>query len=215
MVVALSERVNLGEGWQEVLGEELRQPYMEELALFVARERRGPEPIYPPADLVFNAFLQTPYERVKVVIVGQDPYHGPGQAHGLCFSVQPGVQTPPSLKNMYKEMHTDLGLPIPSQGSLLSWAQQGILLLNATLTVRQGQPKSHFGKGWERFTDAALAALLWTRVDSELQRHLLFNTILMASVSTLVFNANPLMRFDGYYILADLLEIPNLATEGM
>lgn len=160
MVIALSERVNLGEGWQKVLGGELSQPYMEELALFVAEERRGSEPIYPQANQVFNAFLQTPYEKVKVVIVGQDPYHGPGQAHGLCFSVQSEVRTPPSLRNMYKEMHADLGLPIPSHGSLLSWAQQGVLLLNTTLTVRQGQPKSHFGKGWERFTDAALAALL-------------------------------------------------------
>ena len=160
MVVALSDGVNLGEGWQEVLGKEFNKPYMKELDAFIARERRGPEPIYPPADLVFNAFLQTPYEKVKVVIVGQDPYHGPGQAHGLCFSVQPGVPTPPSLKNVYKELHSDLGLPIPSHGCLLPWAQQGVLLLNATLTVRQGQPKSHFGKGWERFTDAALASLL-------------------------------------------------------
>ncbi len=160
MVIALSERVNLDQVWRKVLNDELKQPYMEDLAAFVAQERKGSEPIYPSADLVFNAFLQTPYEKVKVVIVGQDPYHGPGQAHGLCFSVQPGVQTPPSLKNMYKELHADLGLPIPSHGSLLPWAQQGVLLLNATLTVRQGQPKSHFGKGWERFTDAALTALL-------------------------------------------------------
>jgi uracil-DNA glycosylase len=159
MVAALHERVNLGSGWQEVLGEELKHPYMRELAEFVAEERKS-GPVYPPEDLVFNAFLQTPFDKVKVVIVGQDPYHGPGQAHGLCFSVLPGVRIPPSLQNIYKEIREDLGLPIPSHGCLLSWAQQGVLLLNATLTVRQGQPKSHFGRGWERFTDAALAALL-------------------------------------------------------
>lgn len=160
MVAALHERVNLGPGWQEVLGEEFKQPYMQSLAEFVARERQSGVPVYPPANLVFNAFLQTPLEQVKVVIVGQDPYHGPGQAHGLCFSVLPGVRTPPSLQNIYKEIRDDLGLPIPPHGCLLSWAQQGVLLLNATLTVREGQPKSHFGKGWEQFTDAALAALL-------------------------------------------------------
>ncbi len=159
MVSLLHERVNLGSGWQEALEEELKKPYMYELAEFLKEERAGMVPIYPPAGLVFNAFLQAPLDRVKVVIMGQDPYHGPGQAHGLCFSVQKGVPIPPSLRNIYKELHDDLGCTIPDHGSLLHWAEQGVLLLNATLTVRQAQAKSHYGRGWEQFTDAAIKVL--------------------------------------------------------
>lgn len=150
----------LGASWQEVLREELLQPYLLELANFLARERAGPIPIYPPENLVFNAFHKTPYDRVKVVIIGQDPYHGPGQAHGLSFSVPEGVKSPPSLKNIFKELHTDLGKQIPAHGCLTHWAEQGVMLLNATLTVRQGEPLSHHGKGWERFTDAVVRSLI-------------------------------------------------------
>jgi uracil-DNA glycosylase len=125
----------------------------------VEQERSGSIPIYPPKELVFNAFWQIPFDKVKVLIMGQDPYHGPGQAHGLCFSVPVGVPPPPSLQNIFKEISSDLGLPIPKHGCLLKWAAQGVLLLNATLTVRQGEPLSHHGKGWERFTDAVIAAL--------------------------------------------------------
>lgn len=145
--------------WQKVMEEELKSPYMVQLAAFLKQERAGQLPVYPPEDLVFNAFSKTPYDQVKVVIVGQDPYHGPGQAHGLCFSVPIGVPPPPSLLNIFKEMAEDLGCPMPQHGCLTSWAKQGVMLLNATLTVRQGQPMSHFGKGWERFTDAVIERL--------------------------------------------------------
>lgn len=159
-MTTLRQKVELGAGWDEVLGEEFDKPYMEALAHYVQQERASGSPIYPPAPQVFTAFRQTPYELVKVVIMGQDPYHGPGQAMGMCFSVPEGVAIPPSLKNIYKEIHADLGLPIPTHGNLMAWAQQGVLLLNATLTVRAGQPKSHFGQGWEHFTDAAIRSLL-------------------------------------------------------
>jgi uracil-DNA glycosylase len=122
-------------------------------------EQESGQVVYPPQHLVFNAFLLTPYEKVKVVIVGQDPYHGAGQAHGLSFSVPPGIATPPSLKNIYKEIQTDLGVAPPQDGCLLHWAQQGVFLLNATLTVRAGEPRSHYGKGWEPFTDAVIRTL--------------------------------------------------------
>ncbi len=160
MMDTLAARVNLGMGWQEALAKEFNKPYMQELARFLAQERQSGHPIYPPAGLVFNAFIQTPLSEVKVVIVGQDPYHGPGQAHGLAFSVPPGVPPPPSLVNIFKELVDDLQIPMPRHGCLVPWARQGVLLLNATLTVRQGEPKSHYGRGWERFTDAALECVL-------------------------------------------------------
>ena len=116
-------------------------------------------PVYPPENLVFNAFAHTPYDKVKVVIVGQDPYHGAGQAHGLSFSVPRGVKPPPSLKNIFLELNQDLHVPVPNHGCLEKWADQGVLLLNATLTVRAGEPKSHHDKGWERFTDAVIDIL--------------------------------------------------------
>lgn len=145
--------------WKKALHNELSLPYMIQLASFVEGERASGISIYPPKDLTFNAFWQTPYEQVKVLIMGQDPYHGPGQAHGLCFSVPEGIPMPPSLQNIYKEIAADVGSPVPKHGCLLHWAQQGILLLNATLTVKQGEPMSHHGKGWERFTDAVIEAL--------------------------------------------------------
>jgi uracil-DNA glycosylase len=124
----------------------------------VDTERR-PHTIYPPEDEVFTAFRLTPLKEARVLILGQDPYHGPGQAHGLAFSVRPGVRPPPSLANIFKELKSDLGCRIPNNGSLVPWAQQGVMLLNAVLTVREGQPNSHKGKGWERFTDAVIRLL--------------------------------------------------------
>lgn len=145
--------------WKEVLCEELQKPYILSLAAFVARERASGCPVYPPEELVFNAFRLTPYSKVKVIIVGQDPYHGTGQAHGLSFSVPKGVPLPPSLKNIFKELVDDVGIPAPKHGCLVSWANQGVLLLNALLTVRHKEPLSHQGQGWELFTDAVIRAL--------------------------------------------------------
>ncbi|GAB4226469.1 MAG: uracil-DNA glycosylase [Chlamydiales bacterium] len=156
--------VCLSPSWQEVLEKELEKPYFVELADFVESERRKhPNEIYPARSLVFNAFIQTPFDKVKVVILGQDPYHGPGQAHGLSFSVPKGVMPPPSLKNIYKELEADLGSAPPDHGCLLSWAQQGVLLLNTVLTVRRGEPHSHKGKGWETFTDAVIRQLSYRK----------------------------------------------------
>lgn len=146
--------------WQHQLQKELKEPYMIELAAFVEREyASAPVPIYPPKELIFNAFYQTPFDKVKVLIMGQDPYHGPKQAHGLSFSVPEGVKPPPSLQNIFKELESDVQIPKHNQGCLISWARQGVLLLNATLTVRQGEPMSHHGRGWELFTDAAVRKL--------------------------------------------------------
>ncbi len=145
--------------WRKALGDELTQPYLTQLAAFVARERAGALPVYPPHELVFNAFYKTPFDSVKVVIIGQDPYHGPNQAHGLSFSVPHGIPQPPSLQNIFKELQADLGIERPAHGCLLHWAEQGVMLLNASLTVRQGEAGSHQGKGWERFTNAVVKAL--------------------------------------------------------
>jgi uracil-DNA glycosylase len=141
--------------WNPVLRAEFAKPYWLELQQFVVAER-GRATIYPPHDEVFAALHLTPYAEVKAVILGQDPYHGPSQAHGLCFSVRPGVPPPPSLQNIFKELETDVGVPAPNHGCLDSWARQGVLLLNASLTVRQGRAASHQGKGWETFTDEVL-----------------------------------------------------------
>lgn len=149
----------MDQSWKEILKEELTQPYMKELSSFLVKERQNKN-VFPPQELVFNAFKETPFERVKVVIVGQDPYHGVGQAHGLSFSVPLSVKAPPSLKNIFQEMHQDLGLEIPKHGCLLPWAKQGVLLLNATLTVREKEPQSHFGMGWERFTNVVIKKLV-------------------------------------------------------
>jgi len=144
--------------WLKVLNSEFRKPYYKTLFERVKQEYdRGP--VYPPSDDVFNAFHLTPFDQVKVVILGQDPYHEPGQAHGLCFSVKPGVKAPPSLVNIYQELHDDLGCYIPNNGYLEKWARQGVLLLNTVLTVRAHQANSLRGIGWEEFTDAAIKAL--------------------------------------------------------
>ena len=145
--------------WQAVLGSELEQPYMHNLREFLKAEKAAGKVIFPPGPQIFNAFNHTPFQQVRVVIIGQDPYHGPGQAHGLSFSVQPGVKIPPSLVNIFKEIEGDLGLRMSGSGDLTPWADQGVLLLNATLTVEQANAGSHQGKGWEQFTDAAIRAL--------------------------------------------------------
>ncbi len=143
--------------WKQALSEEFGSDYMEALRAFLVERKRAGAVIYPPGPRIFNALDSTPLSKVRVVILGQDPYHGPGQAHGLCFSVRPGVASPPSLVNIFKELESDLGLPVPNHGCLQSWAGQGVLLLNAVLTVEQGRAGAHQGKGWERFTDAVVA----------------------------------------------------------
>lgn len=146
--------------WSDVIGAEKQQPYFLDTMAYVAAERAAGKEIYPPEHDVFNAFRYTPFEQVKVVILGQDPYHGPNQAHGLCFSVLPGVPVPPSLVNMYKELAQDIaGFQIPQHGYLKSWADQGVLLLNTVLTVERGQAHSHAKLGWETFTDRVIAAV--------------------------------------------------------
>lgn len=151
--------VKLHPDWLARIGGEFDQPYMGALKQFLADQRAKGKRVYPRARDWFAAFDATPPQDVRVVILGQDPYHGPGQAHGLCFSVQPGVRVPPSLVNIYKEMQSDLGIPPARHGYLKHWAEQGVLLLNNCLTVEAGQAASHQGKGWERFTDAAVAAV--------------------------------------------------------
>ncbi len=151
-------QVRIDESWREVLQPEFDKPYFEMLTAFV-RQQYKTHTCFPPARYIFRAFDECPFDKVKVVILGQDPYHDVGQAHGLCFSVDDGVAIPPSLLNIYKELQRDLGLPIPVSGNLLHWAQQGVLLLNATLTVEAHSPGSHQNHGWEELTDAAVAAL--------------------------------------------------------
>ncbi len=146
------------QSWKEALQAEFQAPYFKELKGFLMEEKRRHR-IFPPGRSIFAAFDHTPFHAVKVVILGQDPYHGPGQAHGLCFSVNKGIEKPPSLINILKEIQSDLGISPPTHGNLKSWAKQGVLLLNATLTVRAHQAGSHQNKGWERFTDAAIKAL--------------------------------------------------------
>ena len=145
--------------WQNVLAEEKAKPYFQSILSFVKTEISHGKTIYPPQPLIFNALKLTPFEDVKVVIIGQDPYHGPNQAHGLCFSVQHGVTPPPSLKNIYKELESDLGCQIPKHGCLESWAKQGVLLLNTSLTVEAHKAASHAGVGWQTFTDKVIEAL--------------------------------------------------------
>lgn len=151
--------VRLEPSWKQCLATEFQQPYMLELKQFLQSERRAGNRIYPPPALWFRAFELTPFDRVKVVILGQDPYHGPNQAHGLSFSVPPGVPVPPSLVNIFAELHSDLGVPISRHGHLESWARQGVLLLNSVLTVSHGSAGSHRQRGWERFTDRAIQCL--------------------------------------------------------
>lgn len=150
--------MDLPASWHAMLADELNQPYFQALQQFVDAERRE-HTVFPPEPDVFNALKLTPYEQVNVLILGQDPYHDDNQAHGLAFSVQPGIKPPPSLANIYKELKSDLGCRVPNNGYLVPWAEQGVLLLNAVLTVRAHQPASHKGKGWETFTDAVIRAV--------------------------------------------------------
>lgn len=159
--------VKIHPSWNQELAEEWEKPYFAQLVHFVRNEYRS-QAVFPPGKQIFAAFDSTPFASVKVVILGQDPYHEPGQAHGLCFSVNDGVPFPPSLQNIFKEVHDDTGAPIPASGNLTRWAQQGVLLLNATLTVRQGVAGSHQGQGWEAFTDAVIQHL------SDSREHLVF-----------------------------------------
>lgn len=154
-----ASKVEIESGWKTMLQAEFDKPYFKTIKSFLKQEKAKGKIIYPPGQLIFNAFNLTPFDKVKVVILGQDPYHGPGQAHGLCFSVQKGVKPPPSLVNIYKEMHTDLGLEPPTHGCLQQWAEQGVFLLNAMLTVEKDLPASHQKIGWQNFTDAAIRAL--------------------------------------------------------
>ena len=150
--------VKIEDSWKKVLGEEFEKPYFVQLTDFV-RNEYATTTIYPPAKLIFNAFDHCPFDKVKVVIIGQDPYHGTGQANGLCFSVNKGIAMPPSLVNIFKEIAADTGKPMPTDGDLTRWSDQGVLLLNATLTVRAGNAGSHQRRGWEEFTDAAIRTL--------------------------------------------------------
>lgn len=159
--------VQIEESWKRALAEEFEKDYFLRLTAFVRQEYQTTT-VYPPGRLIFNAFNLCPYDKVKVVIIGQDPYHGPGQAHGLCFSVNDGVPYPPSLQNIFKEIHDDTGAALPATGNLTRWAEQGVLLLNATLTVRAHCAGSHQRQGWEEFTDAAIRAL------AEHRDHLVF-----------------------------------------
>jgi len=159
MTQAMKVDPQIHESWLSILSNEFQKPYFAELKQFLVAEIKAGKTIYPPAPHIFAAFYRCPFDQVKVVILGQDPYHGPGQAHGLSFSVNKGVRTPPSLQNIYKELKNDLDLSIPDHGDLHAWAEQGVLLLNATLTVQHKSPASHQGQGWEKFTDQVIQAI--------------------------------------------------------
>jgi len=154
-----TNNVKIEESWKKVLADEFQQPYFAAIKQFLLKEKQAGHQIFPPGSLIFNAFDSTPFDKVKVVILGQDPYHNVGQAHGLSFSVPDGIPPPPSLKNMFVELKTDIGMEIPTTGNLQKWADQGILLLNAGLTVRAHQANSHKGAGWQKFTDAVIQKL--------------------------------------------------------
>ena len=160
--------VKMEASWKKVLENEFKKPYFKQIVEHLKTEKEQGKVIYPPGSLIFNAFDKTPFDEVKVVILGQDPYHGPKQAHGLSFSVQKGVPPPPSLHNIFKELHEDVGMPIPNHGNLEKWAEQGVLLLNASLTVRANEPMSHSKIGWHTFTDTVI-----TKVSEE-KDHVVF-----------------------------------------
>ena len=153
------KNIQINDSWKAVLADEFNKPYFSELRQFLQNEKNAEKTIYPPGSLIFNAFNSTPFDKVRVVILGQDPYHGAGQAHGLCFSVQHGVKPPPSLVNIYKELKSDVGFEIPNHGNLQKWTTQGIFLLNAILTVEANQPASHQKSGWQEFTNAVIEKL--------------------------------------------------------
>ena len=160
--------VKIEASWKEILKDEFAKPYFAQIPLHLKTEKEQGKKIFPPGSLIFNAFNTTPFDKVKVVLLGQDPYHGPGQAHGLCFSVPNGIPPPPSLINIFKELHDDIGVPVPSNGNLTHWAEQGVFLLNASLTVRSGEPMSHSKIGWAEFTDTVIKKI------SEKKNHIVF-----------------------------------------
>jgi len=160
--------VKIEDSWKKLLQQEFDKPYFQQIPLHLKTEKSQGKVIYPPGSLIFNAFNTTPPDKIKVVIIGQDPYHGPNQAHGLCFSVQQGVPPPPSLVNIFKELHEDTGVPIPRHGDLSNWARQGVFLLNASLTVRAGEPMSHSKIGWTNFTDTVIKTI------SDHSKHVVF-----------------------------------------
>lgn len=164
----MSTGVKMEAGWKEVLQDEFEKPYFLSLKQFLISEKQQGKKIFPPGSQIFSAFDHTPFDRIKVVILGQDPYHGDGQAHGLCFSVNTGIPLPPSLRNIFKELEQDVGCKPPASGNLTAWANQGVLLLNATLTVEAGKAGSHQNKGWEQFTDKVIQTV------SERKSHLVF-----------------------------------------
>ncbi|MDF2578341.1 MAG: ung [Chlamydiales bacterium] len=201
--------IPLEKSWLEQLKDEFKKPYIGELLNFLESEWSSALPIYPPKVCIFNAFNYTPFDQVKVVLIGQDPYHGANQAHGLSFSVMPGVRQPPSLKNIFKELQDDLGCTPPNHGFLAHWAKQGVLLLNAVLTVREGKPASHSGKGWEQFTDAAIQRLahrqdpvifmLWGKFAQQKVEHI---TALERQQQHIILKAahpSPYSAFNGFF----------------
>src|ERR1700743_3765150 len=160
--------VKIEESWKAALKQEFSKPYFAQIATHLKTEKLSGKTIYPPGSLIFNAFNTTPFSQAKVVLLGQDPYHGPGQAHGLSFSVPKGILPPPSLINIFKELHSDIGMPCPNHGNLTHWAEQGVMLLNASLTVRANEPMSHAKIGWGEFTDAGISKV------SALKEHTVF-----------------------------------------
>lgn len=194
--------------WHLLLHPEFEKPYMKNLKAFLSQEMAS-NTVYPPRELIFNALCHTPYDKVKVVIIGQDPYHGPSQAEGLCFSVPKNVPIPPSLQNIFKELHSDLGIPKPPHGSLVSWAKQGVLLLNATLTVRANVAKSHFGKGWETFTDKIvqilsekvepIVFLLWGRSAIDKYKHICDSNRNSNHLVLTAAHPSPLSAYAGFF----------------
>lgn len=204
---SISSPVNpvLHDSWKEALAPEFETQYFHSLKRFLSEEKRAGKAIYPPGNLIFNALNSTPFEKVKVVILGQDPYHGPGQAHGLCFSVPDGVPPPPSLKNIFKELHNDIRFAVPSSGNLQKWADRGVLLLNATLTVEAGMAGSHQGRGWEQFTDSiihtlsekrsGIVFLLWGRYAQNKETLIEKNKHLILKAP----HPSPLSAYNGYF----------------
>ena len=192
------------EGWKSVLIDQFQSPYFQTLKEFLVEEKKK-YTLYPPGRLIFNAFQRTPFDRVKVVILGQDPYHGRGQAHGLCFSVPPGIPKPPSLVNIFKELHSDLGTPMPEHGNLEKWADQGVLLINATLTVRDSQAGSHQKRGWETFTNrvielvsqekSGVVFLLWGRFAQAKESLIESNKHLILKSA----HPSPLSAYNGFF----------------
>lgn len=204
-VEVLASQLRPDRGWSEHLQGEFRQPYLQELAEFLASEEQAGKVLFPPSHLCFNALNSTPLDKVSVVILGQDPYHGPGQAHGLCFSVRPDVPTPPSLVNIFKEIQADLGIAPPDHGCLQPWADQGVLLLNSVLTVVQSQAGAHQGKGWETFTDRVIETinreregvvfLLWGSYAKKKGRHIDRNRHLVLDGP----HPSPLSAYRGFF----------------